>query len=614
MKRPGTHLVSTITLSVMATLAACSTGSGSATTTTKSLAGADPGKCTPIDLAVSPEKITLMTELAQKFNASKDAKIAKSCVFIRPAVKASGLAEQLLEDDWPDEASNGARPVVWSPASRSWGAVLNQRRLDKGKQAIAPADAKPFMNTPLVIAMPKPMADALGYPNNAIGFADIVKLARSSDGWAAYGHPEWGPFRLGKTNPNFSTSGLSFTIAEYYAATGKTSGLTVEDLGRSDVIELAKNVESAVVHYGDTTLTFLNNWYAADARGTGLTYTSAVAVEEKSVIDYNQGNPDGRLDPGEKPRPPRVPLVAIYPKEGTLYSDNPFIILDAPWVNDLQKQGALKFQDFVSTPENQAKVLQFGFRPGNPAVALSDPINVANGVDPGQPQTVLEVPKPAVMTGILDAWAKQRKGARVMLVVDVSGSMGESATGNPGDPTKLDLAKQAAITALDQFKADDLVGLRVFSTRLQNKEPSTYLDLVPVGPISGNKEELARRIRALTPVNGTPLYEVTASSYDAMLEKFDPARINAIVLLTDGRNDDGNTSDDRQQLNGLLDELSAGTEGASARAVRIFPIRYGADADKAILQSIADATSAASYDASNPTTINQVFTAVISNF
>ena len=82
------------------------------------------------------------------------------------------------------------------------------------------------------------------------------------------------------------------------------------------------------MHYGDTTLTFLNNLYRADARGTALTYASAVAVEEKSVIDYNTGNPDGILDPGEEPRPPRVPLVAIYPKEGTLFSDSPFFVLE----------------------------------------------------------------------------------------------------------------------------------------------------------------------------------------------------------------------------------------------------------------------------------------------
>ena len=123
----------------------------------------------------------------------------------------------------------------------------------------------------------------------------------NGEGWAAHGHPEWGPFRLGKTNPNFSTSGLSALVAQSYAATGKTEGLTSQDLRDPGAVEFATGVESSVVHYGDTTLTFLENLYRADQRGTALSYASAIAVEEKSVIDYNLGNPDGLGDDGEKP-------------------------------------------------------------------------------------------------------------------------------------------------------------------------------------------------------------------------------------------------------------------------------------------------------------------------
>src|SRR3712207_9453368 len=66
-----------------------------------------------------------------------------------------------------------------------------------------------------------------------------------------------------------------------------------------------------------------------------------------------------------------------------------------------------------------------GFRPGNPEVAVGEPITEANGVDPDQPQTVLEVPEPPVMVQLLDRWEEQRKKARVMLLVDISGSMGD---------------------------------------------------------------------------------------------------------------------------------------------------------------------------------------------
>ena len=595
-----------------AVLGACSvtpkdTTSGRVTTATST--PAPNGRCIGVDMAVSSEKIAVLTALAQDFNASKDAKLGGRCVQVRPYTKASGAAATLLAAGWPDPDTNGAQPVVWSPAASAWGAIVNART----GRTLAPT-SKPFLLTPLVIAMPKPMADALGYPAKPVGFSDIVALAKDPKGWATYGHPEWGPFRLGKTNPNYSTSGLNFTIAQYYAATQKTAGLTTEDLNRPDVVSFAQSVESAVVHYGDITLTFLNNWFRADARGTALTYASAVAVEEKSVIDYNRGNPDGILDPGETPRVPKVPLVAIYPREGTLFSDSPFITLDAPWVSADQKQAAALFETFVQLPANQTKVLEFGFRPYNQQVKVGAPVEAANGVNPNEPQAVLEVPAPEVLVKLLDGWAEQRKAARVLLVVDVSGSMADAADG-AGGVSKLELAKQAATSALVQFKDADQVGLRIFSTGLTRNATDTYVDVVPIATMAeGQRTTLRNAIGRLVPVQGTPLYAVAAASYATMGDGYDPDKINAVVLLTDGANDDGNKADDRQQLDGLLAELRVGSEGANIRPIRIFPIAYGKDAQKNILRQIAEASNAAAYDASNPATIEQVFANVISNF
>jgi Ca-activated chloride channel homolog len=556
----------------------------------------DPGGCIAVPMAVSSEKITLLTELSDTFNGSKDANANGKCIAVSVAKKSSGAAANLLVQNWPDEDANGTKPVIWSPAASAWGGIVNQRA---GK-VIAP-EGKPFMRTPLVIAMPAKMAQAIGYPAKAIGFKDIVDLANDKEGWAKYGHAEWGPFRLGKTNPNFSTSGLNFTIAQYYAATGKSRGLTTEDLALPDVAKFSADVESAVVHY------------AADARSSALTYASAVAIEEKSVIDYNLGNPDGELSPGERPRPPKEPLVAIYPSEGTLFSDNPFLILDAEWVSADQKAAAEVFREFVLRDENQRKVLEFGFRPGNPAVPVSAPVETKNGVDPNQPQAVLDPPTPDVLVKILDAWGVQRKTARVLLVIDVSGSMGDPATPD-GRDSKLDLAKRAAISALDQFKDEDEVGLRIFSTGLTANKEEFFLDLIPVSPIGAQREGLRRRIDALQPVQGTPLYNVAAASYETMIAGYDAGKINAVVLLTDGKNDDGIRSDDTTQLANLLADLQSGSEGAQSRPVRVFPIAYGKDADLATLRQIAEATRAAVYDASNPATIEQVFTNVVSNF
>ena len=603
------HGFSAVAVAMLLLVVAACSRDNSSTAATKL---GDPGDCVVVDMAVSPEKGDLMTSLAQEFNRGGHTLKSGRCAFVRPTSVSSGAAEAALAGTW-DTAAFGPRPVIWSPASSSWGGVLDQRLQEQGKPAMAPTDAKPFMVTPLVIAMPKPMAEALGWPNTPIGFADIAKLAQDPNGWATYGHPEWGPFRLGKTNPNFSTSGLSALIAQTYAALGKTRDMSTEDVSNPAVVQFSKAIESAVVHYGDTTLTFLNNWYRADRRDTALTYTSAVAVEEKSIIDYNSGNPDGVLQPGEQPRKPRIPLVAIYPKDGTLYSDSPFYVLDASWVSTAQREAAAAFQAFVLLPSNQQKVLGYGFRPGNPTVKVGAPILASNGVDPTKPETLLEGPRPPVLASLLDQWSTERKGARVLLTLDVSGSMGDLASAS-GNETKLDLAKRAAVDALDQFKDDDEVGLRVFSTRLGPAQNQQILDLMPVAPIGPNREQMRSQIEQLVPVSGTPLYSVTQQSYQSMVDSYDSARINAVLLLTDGKNDDGNAADDDQQSTALLTALRQNSSGENPRPVRIFTIGYGADADTSALEAIAQASNGAAYSAKDPNTISQVFAQVVSNF
>jgi Ca-activated chloride channel family protein len=202
----------------------------------------------------------------------------------------------------------------------------------------------------------------------------------------------------------------------------------------------------------------------------------------------------------------------------------------------------------------------------------------------------------------------------VLIVLDVSGSMGDPADPNdPNGPTKLDLAKTAVQQGLDQFKDDDQVGLRIFTSDLGGANP-TYQDLAPIGPIGANREKLRSQVGQLTPLNATPLYDVIGTSHKQMLDQYDPALINAVVILTDGKNDDGNTSDDAQQLKTLLADVTRASDGESAKPVRIFTIAYGSDADPETLKRISQASNATAYQAADATTINSVFTAVVSNF
>src|SRR3954453_23931450 len=132
--------------------------------------------CITVDMAVQLNQYPLMPDLAKRFNGSDDAQVDGRCIRVSVSPKSSGAAATLLEQGWPDAAQNGPKPVVWSPASNSWRLILNQRLADKNRPAMAP-EGTPEMMSPLVIAMPKEMATALGWPSKAIGYSDILALA-----------------------------------------------------------------------------------------------------------------------------------------------------------------------------------------------------------------------------------------------------------------------------------------------------------------------------------------------------------------------------------------------------------------------------------------------------
>ena len=310
----------------LAILSACVSGGGGTTVPGQVTV---PDGCREVPAATSPEKFTLLTGLAEDVQRHRARSSVASASQSRSIGISSGCRRPHAHRGLADRRLSRTGPGALEPGGQQLG---GSRQPTIGRAGAAPIanDFERIMITPLVLGMPRPMAEALGWPEADIGWADILALASDPEGWGSLGHPEWGDFRLGKTNPNFSTSGLSATAAIYYAATGKTSGLTEADLTDPEVVEFVRGVEAATVHYGDTTLTFLDNMYRDDQAGRGLTYVSAIAVEEVSILAYNRGDPADTGTPGP---PPRVPLVAVYPSEGTLYSDNPAFVLDAAWVD-----------------------------------------------------------------------------------------------------------------------------------------------------------------------------------------------------------------------------------------------------------------------------------------
>jgi Ca-activated chloride channel family protein len=603
--------------------------------------GSDAAACTervPVTLTSAPDTGRLLQDLADRFNASDAARLGNgSCVEVTVDVLAADRAEALLAAGWRDGPEGVPRPVIWSPGASTWATLLDQHRAAAERPSMV-AELTPVARTPLVVALRRPLAEALGWRDRPIALADLVRLARAdltvpcdrgdAPAGLAVTVEEWcavdgGPFRLGKANPLFSTSGLGALIVQAYAGTGKVDRLEVDDLDDAGVIRLAGATEAAVAHYGESPRRFLDNLYRTDIDDLVGPDVTAVVVEEKAVIDYNRGDPAGTLRPGATGTRPRQRLVAIYPAEGTVYEDNPLVVLDAPWVGEAQRSAARRFVAYVRSAGVQRRVLDYGFRPVEPSVEVEGPLfsRHAYGVDPAPAVPDLPVPDAAVLDALRQQWRDLRRPARVLLVMDVSGSMGDPPDIHAAaHPSKLELAQRAATAALDQFGDDDEVGLWVFSSALTG--PGTTPDgrvreRVPVQPLGGaaggrHRRHLANAIGALRPRNDTALYAATERAYEAAAQAYDPQRINAVVLLTDGHNEVGGTAAENDaELRALLATLSEADQ--TARPVPVFTIAYGQDADADVLRQIAEATNGAAYDSTDPTTIDQVFAEAVSN-
>ena len=547
--------------------------------------------CVHVAVAASFEKSDLLGRIATDYNATRPS-VDTRCVRIDVFRKASGEAERALAVGW--HSSDGPYPHVWSPAATTWVTLLERQRAEAGLPNIVPPGLPSIARSPLVIAMPEPMAKALRWPAQDVTWAEIFSLAQDPRGWGRYGHSDWGPFRLAKTSPIVSTSGLHALLATYEAAF-QASG--TRDLNDERVRASVRGVERSVVHYGDTVSTFLRNLADADDQAEVSSYVSAIAMEEKQIWDYNNGNPEFRLT--RTRQLPIIRLVALYPVEGTYLADHPFVVLNnETWVGDRERRAAASFLDYLRSNAVQLRFQLDGFRgyAGEPG-----PIITGNSeFNANQPTRLFPTTLPSVLQQAQSSWTDLRKRARVVMIIDSSSSMGAGATGSA---SKLELAKQAALGALPSFAADDEVALWSFAGALR--------ELVPLGPFRDQESTIRQEIEQLEAQGSRKaLYATIAKAVERLSKGFDEARINAVLVLADGKNDDPDSID----LNTLLRLLRAQPKN---RVVRVFTLGYGSGADRNTLETlerIAVASHGGAYEATDPRVIDRVFQLIVSNF
>ena len=528
------------------------------------------GKKVTVTMVYGSEKEAWLVSLIEEFNQQRNKTEAGSTIVVEATPMGSiesgdAIVEGLIE------------PTVWSPASSAYVPVTaaNWRR-DHGENLVV-GTPNDLVLSPVVIAMWQPMAEALGWPDQPLGWADIAALSISDEGWAAYDYPEWGSFKFGHTAPNRSNSGIISVIAEAYAGADKQRGLTMDDLQSAQVQAFMTAVESSIIHYGSST-----GFFARRMFDRGPSYLSAAVMYENLVAEQEAKRLRNEVS--------QLPVVAIYPREGTFWSNHPYITLNAPWVTDEQREAAGIFEDFLLAEPQQLRAIEYGFRPADPAIALTSPLDTRHGVDPQQPQTVLEVPEAEVVAGVLDLWRTEvKKPVDLVVVMDVSGSM---------EGKKINAARSSLIEFIKLLGDRDRLEIILFSDEM--------LVLTPLSELGSKRADVLTRVSGIIEGGDTRLYDAVQMAYDELETRGDPRHIRAIVALTDG-NDTASTLHFEQ----LMVSVGDMTEGGDA--TKVFTIAFGSNADRSVLVRIAEATGAKQYD-SDPDTIREVYSDIATFF
>jgi len=527
-----------------------------------------PQNAVEISVVYAPELDLYMRDVITDFNRSyaqgrnpvtgKELARGEKPIWVSGGPASSGtVAQGIINAVIAPNNANVERPTLFAPSVRHWLALVNYQT---GQSVFDVNGAPATAVAPVVMAIWESRLEAIKArnPGKEIGWQELFQVINSPNGWRDYGLSGRQAVYYGHTDPFVSSTALSTLMAEFYASARYNAGnvsaskLTLDQANDPKVLEGVRQFERLIKHYSARTTEFKE--YIAQ----GPEYLDFVALEENDLIFINQGKTQAK--PTEK-------LVALYPKEGTFVHDHPFAVPNANWVTDEQRAAAKVFTEFNLTKDVQLKVLENGFRPANPQVPIGYPITAENGVDPSQPKTLLPVPDPAVLATVQNSWQLVKKQASVVLLVDTSGSMGES--------DKIGQARGAAKVFLDDQGGKNNISLVEFNT--------TVRTLVPMASLEQNRGDLNTRIDGLRASGNTALYDALLASIDQLQKNSDSNRIQAIVLLSDGQD-----TSSKATVNDVVRAIQVARNGKAP--ILVIPVAYGKDADINALNAIARAS------------------------
>ncbi|MFJ3656289.1 substrate-binding and VWA domain-containing protein [Streptomyces nigra] len=508
-----------------------------------------------LTLAASPEvapALKTAAERARRAGLTSDGRCVAVTVTAREPHR---IAEALSADEDP-----GAE--VWVPDSQAW---VQRLTADGGTAEVSTIGN--VAASPVGVAMVPAAAKKLGWPRRTYTWTELAGETLGD-----------GPVRLGAGDPARSAAGL-LALTRVSAAADATEG------GDTRAAALMKALSERVTE-GDGQILESLPRDASDSESANPRRNQAVVLSEQAAFTYNAATEEAR------------DLDFFYPQDGAPRLDYPYALLDQTGLTTDESRAAIRFMSYLDDPEQQRLLERYGFRTSDEKVP--DGLVARAGGSAPQPYAA-PVDRPVTAVALQEAlgvWEITVRSARITMVVDASASMEERVPGT--ERSRMDVTRASLRRALNTFTADDEIGLWDFSTALDGTKD--YRVRVPAGRLGDSegdvtqRDRLAAAVDRLKPVpeGATGLYDTTLAAYEAARSSYAKGRFNAVVVLTDGVNEDpGSIS--RAALLSRLGKLAD-----SKRPLPLIMIAVGPDADREEADRIAKATGGSGHEVTDP--------------
>ncbi|WP_460440748.1 substrate-binding domain-containing protein [Amycolatopsis stemonae] len=462
---------------------------------------------------------------------------------------ATSAAERLALSD------GSPRPQVWVPDS-----TLALRRARQLGASDVPETGASVASSPVVLAVAQDVAKGLGWPERTPTWAEILGAPGAVPGMPDPARDPVGAVALLGLKESVKTA--TEPAGAYVALLRKFSANTLG--GETDLI-------------------------ARLPGSSGSGGTAAVTVfpaSENSLLRHNIEDASS-------------PLVAVY-STAVPTLDYPFAELGG--ISPQQRPIVEAFRDAVLGDAGADAIAKTGLRAAG-GQALREHSDDPRVSPPGI--RVANLPAAAAIDELLNQWAGVNLSARVQVLVDVSGSMNAQVPGT--GLNRMQVTMQAAAKAMHLFKPATQLRMLAFSTRLDGDKD--YRELLPMAPVaqhlaSGALDKLAQ-VKA-TPDGGTGLYDSVLDTYRTARREWEPGRLNLVIVMTDGRNEDPHGISRAD----LLTELAKLQD--PRRPIPLIGVGIGPDADKAELDQLTAATGGQAFVAPDPAKITDVFFGALS--